>query len=242
MTSDTARAATFYSQLFGWQTAAPNEDFGGYFNFTLDGVPVAGCIGSRPGSSSPDVWSIYLATDDADKTVAAIDASGGQARVGATPVGELGMMAYALDPGGAGIGIWQPGTHLGFGILGEPGTPAWFELHTPNYEESVAFYRNAFGWDTHEASDTPELRYTTLGEGEGQLAGIMDASGFLDEGARGQWSIYFASVDADATLAAVVELGGSVVSTAEDTPYGRLATAADPAGAVFKLLQAPSVT
>jgi hypothetical protein len=31
-------------------------------------------------------------------------------------------------------------------------------------------------------SDTPEFRYTTLGEGEGQLAGVMDASGFLPDG------------------------------------------------------------
>jgi predicted enzyme related to lactoylglutathione lyase len=31
-------------------------------------------------------------------------------------------------------------------------------------------------------------------------------------------------------------MGGKVVQPAEDTPYGRLAVAADPTGAVFKLL------
>jgi uncharacterized protein len=30
-------------------------------------------------------------------------------------------------------------------------------------------------------------------------------------------------------------LGGSLVADAEDTPYGRLATVSDPAGAQFKL-------
>jgi predicted enzyme related to lactoylglutathione lyase len=35
----------------------------------------------------------------------------------------------------------------------------------------------------------------------------------------------------------VVSLGGEVIVKAEDTPYGRLATASDPWGAIFKLLQ-----
>ena len=39
----------------------------------------------------------------------------------------------------------------------------------------VETHREVFGWDTHAMSDTPEFRYTTLGEGESQLAGIMDA-------------------------------------------------------------------
>jgi predicted enzyme related to lactoylglutathione lyase len=138
-------------------------------------------------------------------------------------VGELGTMAMVADPGGAAIGIWQPGLHRGFGILGEPGSPAWFELLTRDYEASVEFYRQVFKWDTHVAEDTPEIRYTTLGEGESQLAGVMDASAFLPEGVPAQWSIYF-----------------GVVRPAEDTPYGRLAEAADPTGAHFKLIQAPA--
>ena len=84
--------------------------------------------------------------------------------------------------------------------------------------------------------DSPEFRYTTLGEGEEQLAGIMDASGFLPEGVPAHWSVYFRVDDTDAALKQAVELGGTVVVPAEDTPYGRLATAADPTGAVFKLV------
>jgi uncharacterized protein len=56
----------------------------------------------------------------------------------------------------------------------------------------------------------------------------------------GQWSIYFGTEDADATLARIVELGGSIVQPAEDTPYGRLAQAADPSGINFKLIQPPT--
>ena len=154
-------------------------------------------------------------------------------------VADLGTMAVLGDAGGAAIGVWQPGTHQGFGLVGEPGTPTWFELHTRDYAAAVTFYRDVFGWDTEVASDTPEFRYTTLGHGDGAMAGIMDASGFLPAGVPAHWSVYFGVADTDAALAKIVELGGRVVMAAEDTPYGRLATAADPTGATFKLVAGP---
>ena len=71
--------------------------------------------------------------------------------------------------------------------------------------------------------------------GDGELAGIMDASGFLPEGVPSQWSVYWEVDDSDDTVAKVKALGGSVVMETEDTPYGRLTTVADPTGASFKL-------
>jgi len=236
MTSDTERSRAFYCQLFGWTAEEPAEELGGYLNFTKNGVPVAGCMASQPGSDMPDAWSVYLATDDAGKTLDAATANGGQVHVHAMAVGDLGTMAFLADPGGAGIGVWQPGLHQGFGVLGEPGTPSWFELHTRNYQIAVDFYRTVFDWDTHVLSDTPELRYTTLKQGKGWLAGIMDASGFLPDGVPAHWSVYFGVDDTDAALAEIVNLGGAILRAAEDTLYGRLAVAADPTGAQFKLV------
>ena len=64
----------------------------------------------------------------------------------------------------------------------------------------------------------------------------MDASSFLTAGAPASWSIYFGVDDTDKALAKIVDLGGSVVQPAEDTPYGRLAAATDATGALFKLV------
>jgi hypothetical protein len=64
----------------------------------------------------------------------------------------------------------------------------------------------------------------------------MDASGFLPDGAPASWNIYFSVEDADKALGQVEQLGGGVVIPAEDTPYGRLATATDPTGAVFRIV------
>ena len=72
--------------------------------------------------------------------------------------------------------------------------------------------------------------------GETQYAGVMDASAFLPDGVPAHWSVYFKVADTDAALARIGELGGNTVVPAEDTPYGRLATAVDPTGAIFKLV------
>ena len=235
-TSDPARAKDFYGRLFGWTTMDPGPEYGGYSIFQRDGKAIAGCMGDT-GEGSPDVWTVYLHTDDADRTVEAAKAGGGQVVVEPMDVTENGRMALVVDPGGAAIGIWQPKGVSGFEIRGEVGAPAWFELHTRAYGESVAFYRDAFGWDAHTAGDTDDFRYTTLGEGEAGLAGIMDASRFRPEDEPASWYVYFEVEDADATAALAVELGGIVVDEPVDTPYGRLATLADLTGTRFKLLQ-----
>jgi predicted enzyme related to lactoylglutathione lyase len=236
MSSDTDRSREFYGQLFGWAAEEPAEEFGGYFNFTKNGVRVAGCMTNQPGSGLPDVWSIYLATDDAAKALDATTANGGQVHVPAMQVGDLGTMALVGDPAGAAIGLWQPGLHRGFGILGESGSPSWFELHTTDYAGAVAFYRDVFRWETQVVSDTPEFRYTVLAHDGEWLAGVMDAAGTGPDAVPSRWSVYFGVDDADVALKSVVSLGGSIVDGAEDTPYGRLATATDPTGTQFKLV------
>jgi predicted enzyme related to lactoylglutathione lyase len=231
-TKDPDASHRFYGELFGWTVQDPGEEYGGYVNFLSTGQLIAGCM-----RNEPDQWVVYLRSDDAKSTADTAAANGGQVVIGPMDVMELGTMAFVIDNGQAGVGIWQPGLHRGFEVVGEPGAPAWFELHTRDYDAAVDFYRKVFDWDAHVASDEPTLHYTTLGEGESALAGIMDASAFLPAGAPSSWSVYFAVDDADATLAKAVELGGSIVQPAEDTPYGRLAQAADSTGALFRLAQ-----
>jgi predicted enzyme related to lactoylglutathione lyase len=237
MSSDTDRARAFYGELFGWTSEAAGDAFGGYVNFSKDGAMIAGCMHNDGQSGTPDVWSVYLASDDAKGTVSAAEANGGQALVPAMDVGDLGTMAVVIDPGSAAVGVWQPGLHKGFGRIAESGAPCWFELHTRDYAAAVDFYKKVFNWDAHTASDVPEFRYTTLGEGDGMLAGIMDSTNFLPEGVPAHWAIYFGVEDADAAVAKAVGLGATVVMAAEDTPYGRIAQLSDPTGAVFRIVQ-----
>ncbi len=236
-TSDVARSRAFYSELFGWTSEEPNPDFGGYFNFNKGpdgGARIAGGMATPEGM--PDVWSIYLATDDIKRTLDDARTHGGQVLLEAMPVADLGIMGFLADPTGAAIGVWQPGQHQGFGLVGEHGAPGWFELHTREYDKALDFYRAVFGWQTQVEADTDEFRYTTLVHDGEQHAGVMDASAFLPEGVPAHWSVYFAVDDTDAAIAKIGELGGATVMPAEDTPYGRLAVVTDPVGVQFKLV------
>lgn len=237
--SDTDKATDFYGQLFGWTTESAGPEFGGYFTFLKDGKHVAGCMHNDGQEGYPDAWTVYLMTDDAGRTAAAAAAKGGRVLLEPMAVAENGVMAMVADPGQATIGVWQPGNQKGFDIRNEVGTAAWFELHTRDYEATVDFYRDVFAWDPHTAGDSPEFRYTTLGRDENALAGIMDATRFMPEGAPAAWSIYFEVDDTDATLEQVAGLGGKILRPAEDTPFGRLAQAADPTGTSFKLVANP---
>ncbi len=240
MSTDTDASRAFYEGLFGWTSEEAGEEYGGYINFLKDGRPIAGCMANQPQFESPDGWSVYLAVADAKQVNDAALANGGQSYVEPMDVGELGTMGVVADAGGAAIGLWQPAQHQGFAEHGEPNTPSWFELFTRDHAASVAFYETVFGWTTSAVGDSDEFRYSVLVDGEEQLAGIMDAGTFLPEGVPAHWSVYFGTADTDATLARIGELGGSTVVPAEDTPYGRLATAADPTGAIFKLVQPPA--
>jgi predicted enzyme related to lactoylglutathione lyase len=236
-TSDPAASAGFYSQLFGWTATSLGEDYGHYTTFDLGGAPIAGAMPSQGG---PDGWFTYLATDDVEAVAEAAAAAGGTVVVPPTDVMTLGRMTILADPGGASIGAWEARDHHGFARHLEPSTPGWFELHTRAYDASVAFYRDVFGAEVHPMSDTPELRYTTLGAPGAEEAGIMDATGFLPEGQPSGWNVYFSTSDADATAARAVELGATVVQGPDTTPYGRLVGLTDPTGAWFKLNQPPA--
>jgi predicted enzyme related to lactoylglutathione lyase len=241
-TSDVEGSRAFYAELFGWEAQEPSPEFGGYFMFTRQGVPVAGGMGDMGEDMRADnSWKIYLNTDDIDKTLVAATSAGAQVVVPAMAVADLGLQAVLVDPTGATLGAWQPGTFPGFTVLEEHGAPSWCELFTRDFSTSLDFYRSVFHWEADLQGDTDEFRYATMRnpDADGELAGVMDASGFLPSGAPAQWSIYFDVDDADAAIAKLTSLGGSVVMAAEDTPYGRLAAVADPSGAVFKLRTAP---
>ncbi len=240
-TSDVEGSRRFYAELFGWEALEPNAEFGGYFMWTRDGVPIAGGMGGYGDVEAQNVWQAYLAADDIAKVVEVAQANGAQLISEAMPITDLGIQAILTDPTGASIGVWQPGTFSGFTTLDEPGTPSWFELHTRDYAKALDFYTTTFGWETSVVGDTDDFRYSVLRNpaGAGELAGVMDSSSFLPEGQPSHWGIYWHVDDVRGLAARVEALGGSVVHQAEDTPYGVLAVVTDPAGAQFRLRTPP---
>ena len=235
MSADTDRARSFYGELFGWECQEPDPDFGGYANFTTDGVMVAGLMGKME-EALPDIWSVYIETADAEATVATLKEKGGQVYAGPDPVGDLGVMVVAGDPTGAMVGFWESKQHTGFGVMNEAGAPCWFELRTDDLDGALAFYGDVAGWTTRAEPGEPGFRYEVAESADGPLAGLMDASGF-EPAVAPHWGVILGVVDTDAAVAKAVALGGSVLMPAQDSPHGRFAGLADPMGAAFNVVQ-----
>ena len=240
-TSDVDVARSFYADLFGWEALEPSPEFGGYFMFARDGVPVAGGMGPMGDLPATNRWRIYLSTDDLTGTLASVAGAGGVVTLPAMAVADLGSQAILSDPSGADLGAWEPGTFPGFTVLNEPGAPSWFELLAHDYAGAVAFYRSVFHWDVNVVADVDGFRYSTMLDprSDGELAGIGDASTLLQDGESAYWSTYWEVDDVDGAIDRVSELGGSVVEPGHDTPFGRLATVEDPLGARFKFRTSP---
>jgi predicted enzyme related to lactoylglutathione lyase len=237
--SDTERARDFYAALFGWTCEVASADYGSYVNCSLNGARVAGMMQNASDSGLPDGWTTYFSSADAQATADAADESGGQSAVAPMAVGSMGTMAMLEDPGGAQVGVWQAADHGGYQVHGENGAPVWHELHTRHFRASVLFYETVFGWRTSVLSDTDEFRFTTANFDGVEFAGIFDATNTMGEETPANWRVYFGVDDVDRAVALAETLGAAVVTAAEDSPYGRLATLSDPTGAQFTVM-APS--
>jgi len=234
--SDTEVAKSFYTNVFGWQ-ADTNDDpqYGGYAIFSKDGQPIAGLGPQQEGNPYGNVWTTYISSTDAAASASKAQAAGGMIMMPSMQVGPQGSMAIVGDPAGAVVGIWQADQHHGFGLVGEAGAPVWHETLSKNYAAVLPFYTDVFGWTYESIGDSDEFRYSQAKQGDTVVAGLMDASSFLPAEVPSFWQVYFGADDTDAAVAKVVEFGGSVLRDPEDTPFGRLASVADPLGAKFQI-------
>lgn len=234
-TSDIERAQQFYGAVFGWTFESAGPEYGGYVNAFVDGVQVAGLMPNDPQWNMPDRWNTYLHTADADATIAAVTAAGGMSCGGAMDIPAKGRMAIVADPTGGMIGLWQPTQHLGFEATGVAGAPVWHQVTTRDFAATLDFYRAVFGWQTQVEADSDEFRYSTVSFDGEQRIGVMDGSAFMAADEPSNWFFFLGADDVDKTLQLIVDNGGSITRAAEDTPYGRLASVADPTGAGFNL-------
>jgi hypothetical protein len=230
-----ATTQDFYGALFGWEFLPGPHQLGPYVRALLHGEEVAGIGQLPPDRHLPIAWTPYLASDDVDLTAETVRLSGGTVGVGPLDAGEAGRMAIASDPTGAVFGIWQTASHLGTGITGVPGTPAWNELVTRDTESVVKFYQGVFGYEL-EPVVSADFDYVTLHIDGRPVAGIHGVGHGLPRDRGPHWMTYFEAADVDDTVTRVTDLGGHVLKPAHDSPYGRVATVADPEGAMFSVI------
>ncbi len=229
----------FYTALFGWSFEEMGEEFGNYNIVSIGDGVVGGAMQHNPDFMGPEafsVWSLYFSTNDAEATLKKAEELGGTITVPPMEIPTQGVMAEGTDSTGVNYGLWQPSGLQGTANFGEHGFPAWFELHTRNFAKAGEFYSRVLGTDLGANEMGEGMEYHTLDIDGEQKAGIWNVSGVLPDSAPEGWNIYFFSDDPDASIAAAKEHGGTVIMEPEDTEYGRMATVADPAGAVFNII------
>lgn len=243
-----AEAARFYSQLFGWETEdmMPPGSGGHYFMGRIGGRDAAALSSIPSGAPAEAAWNTYIRVDSADDAAERIRDAGGRVLSAPFDVFDSGRMGVFADPEGAVFSVWQSGTHRGSAAVNEHGALLFNNLHTDNPDAVAEFYDAVFGWHALDGTwwalpgygDVQEQLSPGMRAGMAQMgapAGFEDVVATIAPLGDGpaRWTVTFAVDDADATAARTQELGGSILSAPHDAPWQRVATLADPAGAVF---------
>ncbi|QSQ28558.1 VOC family protein [Pyxidicoccus parkwayensis] len=234
MTPDLEKARAFYGGLFGWKFQVGPKETHFYSMCQVDGRNVAG-MGERPRDAPlPPAWSVYFEVDDIDAYAARVRKHGGHVGMGPMDVMDAGRLAFCSDPTGAHFGLWQSKQHHGAQRVNEPGSMTWHEVNTRDGARARDFYAAVFGLEPKKMEG---MEYWTLHKGPDVVAGVYQTNGKEGTSAPAHWMSYFAVADTDATVKKATELGGKVLAPPMDTPYGRMAVVADPAGATFSVIK-----
>lgn len=224
----------FYAAVFGWTFVDSGEEFG-HYSVAQVGGRAAAAIGPLQGEGQPTVWTVYLATEDADATAKLITENGGTLLAEPMDIPGNGRMAIAVDPVGAAFGVWQSAGMHGAEVYLEPGSLVWVDVRLPDPDTGRAFYSAVFGYRYEDTEGAPD-DYSTIkfdgardGESVGGIGGMMGAP----EGTPPHWLAYFMVSDVNAVGAAAVEAGGTTMGAPFDTPYGPMLGITDPHGAMF---------
>ncbi|MEU7583827.1 VOC family protein [Streptomyces sp. NPDC041068] len=242
MLPDVEGGKRFYGALFGWtfdEGAGP--EYGRYAQAYSDGLPVA-ALAPKADGRMPTVWTVYLATPDAAALAGRIKGAGGSMIMEVMPVGPFGAMALAADPEGAVFGLWQGGTHPGFGKQQRPGSFCWAEVYSRDKSVVDPFYEGVFGYGGLDLDIGGES--FRIWSPAGAVPGTDTAIGgralvgdSVPAEMPAHFLVYFNVTDADATAEAATRLGGRVQAPPVDTPYGRFVVLTDNQGARFAVLQ-----
>ncbi|MEV0355898.1 VOC family protein [Nocardia sp. NPDC050697] len=230
---DTQQAAAFYGALFGWEIEDGGAESGGYLMARRNDRAAAGIGPKPPEMAMPSVWTTYIATDSADRTAAAVTESGGGVLVPPFDVMDVGRMLVAADPTGAAFGVWEARAHHGAGIYNEHGAYCWNELHTDGYRRAQEFYTGVFGWAYAEIGDGENFVYSTFSHTPDgpPLGGVNEVTA-----QPSYWLTWFQVDDTDATLRHAADLGATVLSGPDDSPFGRMGVLRGPQDEVFAVI------
>ncbi len=237
MTPDPEAARKFYASVFGWTYDVGGPESGGYAMCKVGDLNACG-MGKKPDNAPyPSTWTVYFNVESADQTAAAIKECGGKMMMEPMDVMDVGRMAIAIDPSGAAFGLWQPKRHKGADVRDQHGAMGWQECVTRDPDQARDFYARVFKLEPVKMEG---MDYWTLNRGKDAYGGIWKMEANIPAEVPPHWTPYFVVDDTDAAVGNITGGGGKVITAPFDTPYGRIAVATDPFGAVFSVIKPPA--
>ena len=102
-TNDTAKAAAFYAEVFGWVADHKGDDSPmPYTEWKVGDKSVGGMLQIDPNwGPVPPHWAVYVSVEDCDATVARALELGAEIKAPAMDIPEVGRFAALADPTGA---------------------------------------------------------------------------------------------------------------------------------------------
>ena len=234
---DVPAATDFYGAVLGWTFVDTGEQYG-HYNIAQTNGRAAAAIGPVMQEGQPSLWTVYLASDDADTTAKLITENGGTLLFDPMDIPGNGRMVVALDAVGGAFGVWQAAGMIGAEIANEPGSLTWTDARLPDPAAGKDFYSAVFGYTYEPVPGAPD-DYSTF-HVDGAVAGGMGGMMGGPPGVPAHWLAYFSVADVDGAVAAVEQGGGSVAMQPVDTPFGRMRIVTDPFGATFALHGEPT--
>lgn len=239
MTPDLESSKKFYTRLFGWSTRSMETDPGApYSVFENHGEDVGGVWKTDTAHSPRASWIAYATVPDVDAAADAIPDLGGEILTPPTDVPGVGRFAMLRDPHGAVISPFRFGEEAPPRPVGSypVGSVCWNELVVPDPDEAVRFYTEIFGWTARQRELTGIGDYRILQRGGKDAAGVRRPPAGAPCPAG--WMIYIRVDDVDRTVEQAIELGGRIMSPAQEIDgVGRYAILTDPSGGVFAVLK-----
>ena len=106
-TTDTQRAKTFYTALFGWNLEDMEMPVGTYTMIDV-GDGTGGGIMKQMIPGAPSFWLPYVLVTDIGAATAQAKSLGATIVKDVDEVPDMGSLSIIADPTGAMLGLWQP--------------------------------------------------------------------------------------------------------------------------------------
>ena len=230
-------AEQFYTDLFGWQFQNAYVGPTLFGVASMNGRAVAAIVQKPLENGRRPAWRSFLSTADLDATVQLAVRQGASVLVAPHELANLGRDALLADPQGAVFGLLASSSGDPVDTLAAPGEWIWSSLVTTDPDADAAFYKTVLGYETYDLAKADAPNHVILASQTFARATVNPMPGDHPV-MHPRWISYVRVGDIATVVSRATAMNATiVVPPHEDRNGGTIAILADPAGALFGLMQ-----